>query len=237
MLVSTSIRANMHPFPFSTASILIQFVLFFAITNYSFGQSVTEDEFGQLLDDLGVKLVAFDMDKTAAMIHSGGAIKRSDSSQIQAFVKSASKDFKRIVPFLRKKGIHVAIATMASDHSDRSRVSGVKCQSVRGTELVTKFLSETFPNEYDDITIVAESQDNKNHHMLRLIQKHKLKESEAILFDDNEKNVADCIEAGYQAKLVRGRGFSLSDIRNDALKIYNPVPALTLPGRFKKRRN
>ena len=68
-------------------------------------------EYVRLLQELGCKVAAFDMDNTLVGAHSRG---RMTKARVQEdFVAHVSRDFVRVVPAMRVAGIKMAVATWA----------------------------------------------------------------------------------------------------------------------------
>ena len=80
------------------------------------------EECARLLEELGVKAVAFDMDQTMVAAHSHA---RMSKARVQEdFVARVSPDFVKLAPLLAQRGIHLAVAT----HSDRrEHTDAVRC--------------------------------------------------------------------------------------------------------------
>eukprot|EP01083_Nonionella_stella_P118926 355220_1 len=179
-----------------------------------------------------IQLVIFDMGGTATPRTSRKIISKDPngvigSAELEAFTASATQDFKEIVPILLKSGFNVGIATFSDkifmyDHeSDTDRTD-----TLAGKALVDEFLKGSFPGMdsklMGSIGVIAQyspyhhraypSRHNKNPHIEALCRKLKLDPSQAVLFDDDIKNVKAAKKISASAYHVTGFvGFSYGD--------------------------
>lgn len=179
-------------------------------------------EIAQRVQDVGIKVVAFDMDQTAVGAHSHGRLARGDP--LSEYLGKIKPDFVALIPALLDKGIGVALAT----HSDLAEASSTITRSthVLGDDLALAVLQHVFPEEIvSRFKIVAynprvhvEGTDeaflHKRYHMRELCEHFATHPREILFFDDVDSIVTDAsYTCGVCAfKVDPAEAFEVTDI-------------------------
>eukprot|EP01083_Nonionella_stella_P094463 265013_1 len=209
-------------------------------------QTIGPNEFVAKLRKDKIKLVVFDMDGTATSVSQGGRVQTKNpngvrgSDELKAYVGGATQDFKEIVPILLNDGFNVAIATFSDEAFMLDEKKEIRTDMLAGELLVDELLKHSFPDSdlRESIAVVARyspdhypkkpSKHNKNPHIEELCKRFGgLKPWQAVLFDDNSKNVKDVKHISANAYFVDGdRGFSyrhyFSALHGAHLQSYQP---------------
>eukprot|EP01083_Nonionella_stella_P256434 878934_1 len=165
----------------------------------------------------GIKLVLFDMDRTATSAHAGGCLTTEskdiyNSRKLKNYVARASVHFKYIVPILLDKKFDVAIVTFSdTKHYERPKENKKYPRgkrSLAGEDLVKAFLKRVFPGfgGLEEIRMfgrfagrgsedvywypeLGSNERNKNTHIAKMCGEFGVHPSKAVLFDDQSDNV------------------------------------------------
>lgn len=163
--------------------------------------------------DIGIKVVVFDLDRTACKMHSGGVISISLSAE---YIISASVDFTTIVPMLIANGIIVCIGTF-TDRGYYNLKRFPRHSYIAGEDLVERFLSANLAKNikkqifvccFNSSVRIANGENilpGKNYHIAELKEQINaagiiVNDNDFLLFDDSGSNIDTAI--GFWAILV-----------------------------------
>lgn len=159
---------------------------------------------------VGVKLVAFDFDKTITAKHTRGAIWIPDHLQKDVLLKNFVDHafFKRLMEALKANGVLVCVATYA-DTEDGALASGGSLVRAYLDAALDGNSSQYIPDEHIEAwnpenRKMVSKKVGKNKHLEALCRRvaPKLKKSEVVLFDDTESNVLEAHARGYISQMV-----------------------------------
>jgi hypothetical protein len=185
----------------------------YEVNGKMYGFIVTErecDVIDIIADDIlgkGINVVAFDWDLTASEKHTGGRLTlKQGESWPETFMKQETyltPTFKKLVPALLTRGIHVAIVTHGDGIHNNEKIQG-------GESLIRGILIEAFDtNIVDRIAIYArnptlhkEMSKGKLWHLEKVGAQFQANRANILLIDDDFSNVQSAILAGYKTIYV-----------------------------------
>jgi acetyl esterase/lipase len=178
---------------------------------------------GNLLS-MGIKVVIFDMDQCMVAMHSMGRLRRDN---FHVFVSKTSNDFIIFARALHSAGVKLAVATH-SDSVEYNALLRPRTQYIIGEELVEKLLKAVLPEISEYFKIVAYNptvqgdrkaeNGHKKKHVREISTFYGVKQSECILFDDDEGNVKDTDNLFKAFAVDRSQGFRLNSILVNQLR-------------------
>jgi acetyl esterase/lipase len=178
---------------------------------------------GNLLS-MGIKVVIFDMDQCMVAMHSMGRLRRDN---FHVFVSKTSNDFIIFARALHSAGVKLAVATH-SDSAEYNALLRPRTQYIIGEELVEKLLEAVLPEISEYFKMVAYNptvqgdrkaeNGHKKKHVREISTFYGVKQSECILFDDDEGNVKDTDNLFKAFAVDRSQGFRLNSILVNQLR-------------------